>query len=130
VGVDLRGRAAAALALLWLLLLLLLLLLLPLLSGLSDGGLARVEGVDEGEQLLGLETDLEAEAGEEGGEGREEEGGEGREDESEETGWAGMRETERRVSKGESRAGVGSPPPAAVAAAAAEHRESSEPRPC
>ena len=65
---DLRGRAAAALALLWLLLLLLL-LLLPLLSGLSDGGLARVEGVDEGEQLLGLETDLEAEAGEEGGEG-------------------------------------------------------------
>ena len=118
---DLRGRAAAALALLWLLLLLLL-LLLPLLSGLSDGGLARVEGVDEGEQLLGLETDLEAEAGEEGGEGRE--------DESEETGWAGMRETERRVSKGESRAGVGSPPPAAVAAAAAEHRESSEPRPC
>ena len=51
---DLRWRAAAALALA----LLLLLLLLPLLSGFSDGGLARVEGVDEGEQLLGLEVDL------------------------------------------------------------------------
>ena len=51
---DLRRRAAAALALA----LLLLLLLLPLLSGFSDGGLTRVEGVDEGEQLLGLEVDL------------------------------------------------------------------------